>query len=1295
MSRFQGFPCPEGMLVLDTLTGEVVRIPHDGSAPVMLRKGLATAELLAPRDDAKSGDKEREKSASIVPSSATSLDQEVIATFPYPVARTWLAFFQERDPRQQCKLLVDTFTALLKLWAIQLSCEYFEAAGLKDVTVNDTLTRDLQRPLISAWHLMVHRTLPVLRDAGVRLFAPELHDAYESLETKCADRVLVRARYEDEEGKPRYRESKLGKIVALIRYRNGLAHGYNQSREKAQEDLDLHLPVLRDVLKASRFLTRYPLFAALGREPGNAYRLMGAWPPQAPEDLGAFDFDPEESPVFLFDEVRRDALPLRFFARMDRLESGREAVAGTGVDLVLFEGNTKSTIIYSSIQGEQIEKQTPIRSYRALVERKRVEIESVTHSSMTFDSLFRAAKRQTETALSALVASGRFLPEASIERTSAKDKLDQFEHGDYRGLVIGGASGIGKSTFLASMATRALAAGDVVLFYRGSNVADPDISWRIVRDLGVRNAHLEDVLLGADELVKGGRRLRIFVDAVNEYPGDTAALVRSLDAIVRQADSFPWFRMIASVRTAAYERLPSDARFGRLEGTRYLEFPTQRAEGPATSVLYELSPLSEGELESAYEAYRAYRRREAEAEETEVTHPFRPENAFAELHADGSTRALMKNPLMMRILMAAFTRRTLPSEVSFDDAMALYLDHVVAEKDNPRGAYPERRAFLKNLVRVLDRVGTASVSRDALYGDDRLRGALTNTQRDSPYVQLLELGVLVEDWESDRCMVRFAFEGLLEYLLAELHDPRIESTDDLVAFAQRSVQFRTLRGAAIIVIRRALLQGRTSIVLDALDRRNAPAEERASEPERREGASAVLVTMVCDVLADLGRFGEPKFDEFVEATIKIPSPSDVRMLLDVFDRLYVHAELAAAERAARAALVSAESLEVTSGQAAALLRLGLVERHRGRVDAALALLDRARTLARDANDELRQHRIDLQLADLTLLRGDATGAVALYEKAHAGLSALSAWGEASEALRGLATVKRRAGDLKEAERLTREAIAASERANDRVATAKGLNNLGMIHTERGDIDHAENAFVRAIAIKREIGDRLSLGVSQMNLGALYFGNMGDIARAEATWSAAKELCEDIGDQRSIAMVSANLGILYAAKREFPRAIECLEAACKSFRSMGDRHYLAHVLWYRASVGLDAGEEVTPWIEEHAELAKDGRHAYAPLHHRILMLRVAVKAGDRANVDRYLAEIEGRLATTTPRTVEDGPASAYVDAARFELAHNDPHRAHELLTKAHDLSRGKPFTRRAELDELLRDTERAIELAPQA
>ena len=47
----------------------------------------------------------------------TPFDREVLASYPYPIAATYRAFLDEPDPRQRCKLLVDTFTNLLKMWA--------------------------------------------------------------------------------------------------------------------------------------------------------------------------------------------------------------------------------------------------------------------------------------------------------------------------------------------------------------------------------------------------------------------------------------------------------------------------------------------------------------------------------------------------------------------------------------------------------------------------------------------------------------------------------------------------------------------------------------------------------------------------------------------------------------------------------------------------------------------------------------------------------------------------------------------------------------------------------------------------------------------------------------------------------------------------------------------------------------------------------------------------------------------------------------------------------------------------
>ena len=159
---------------------------------------------------------------------------EVLSSYPYPIAKTYQSFVNEKDPRLRCKLLVDTFTNVIKMWALQISSEYLCADGVKDPNVNQTLSRDFQRPLISAWNLMLQRAIPVLKDAQIDFFSPELSEVYEKLESKCRDKFLVKKRYEDKDGNSKFKVSKLGKIQALIKYRNSLAHGYNQSTTRSQ-----------------------------------------------------------------------------------------------------------------------------------------------------------------------------------------------------------------------------------------------------------------------------------------------------------------------------------------------------------------------------------------------------------------------------------------------------------------------------------------------------------------------------------------------------------------------------------------------------------------------------------------------------------------------------------------------------------------------------------------------------------------------------------------------------------------------------------------------------------------------------------------------------------------------------------------------------------------------------------------------------------------------------------------------------------------------------------------------------
>ena len=114
--RYEGFAYPSFLAVLDTFTGEVRQVPLSGmagEAPIPL--DAATPLPSGPPSAAQSPESATPTDA--LPASLDAFDREVALTFPYPVARAWSALLQESDPRMQCKLLVDTFTAVLKMLA--------------------------------------------------------------------------------------------------------------------------------------------------------------------------------------------------------------------------------------------------------------------------------------------------------------------------------------------------------------------------------------------------------------------------------------------------------------------------------------------------------------------------------------------------------------------------------------------------------------------------------------------------------------------------------------------------------------------------------------------------------------------------------------------------------------------------------------------------------------------------------------------------------------------------------------------------------------------------------------------------------------------------------------------------------------------------------------------------------------------------------------------------------------------------------------------------------------------------
>ena len=133
---------------------------------------------------------------------------EVLTSFPYPIARAWSVYLEESDPRLRCKNLIDTFTALLKYWSIIIASEYL-VSDVQSPAVNRSLVRDIKRPLISTWHILLQRGISAMRDAKQEAFAPESWTTYDRVERKCRDKVLVEHHFVDVDGTTKTRTKNL------------------------------------------------------------------------------------------------------------------------------------------------------------------------------------------------------------------------------------------------------------------------------------------------------------------------------------------------------------------------------------------------------------------------------------------------------------------------------------------------------------------------------------------------------------------------------------------------------------------------------------------------------------------------------------------------------------------------------------------------------------------------------------------------------------------------------------------------------------------------------------------------------------------------------------------------------------------------------------------------------------------------------------------------------------------------------------------------------------------------------
>jgi len=1094
--RYEGFLAQNGLYILDTHSGEVRFIAHDSNSAITASASIFNGKL--------------EVGASPSQSNKFShFEKEVIASYPYLIAKPFSDLLKESDARMKCKLMVDTFTAVLKYLAINLASEYIRARDLKDLQIHQTLTKDLSRPLISAWNLLIARCLPVMSENNIELFSPEIKVAYEKLESKCSDPFLVTQKYSDENGEIKTKSKKLGKIQALINYRNGLAHGFNQSQTRAEKEFEEYYPLLCDILQEVRFVSRYTLWHVESSRQGvNGIRLMGASPSMKKVDFDREGVNPAVSPLFLINDATGEILPLyAFFDVDDSIETGLPEI---GKDVFVFEGNTKSTVIYLSSSGEHLEKSSRFQHWKELLAQKQMDVEWVNTKNLTLDTLNAIGKHISASGIQALIKSGKYLKEATIPRQDLNELLDSFSYGDFNGFVLGGESGIGKSTLLAQKTEEWHADGHMVTFYRGSALNQSDIANKFLRDCALKVNYLEDFISVVNPTFsKTNKKCYLIIDAINEYAGDLNELIKSLENIVAQASNFRWFKLIVSIRDSAYNR--ATARFGELIPNRYFTVEEAKAGEKVRTNIIRLQPINKDFVEQLYNSYRDYKWKDDYTLDDDGIYIFRPLTEFSELDLEGSTLNLIRSPLMARLVMQSYHRTKLPQQLTNDDAMRLYYNNIVLEKTENSLGFPERKKLLSLLIKELDEKNVERLERDDLIQNYSIRPYLMNNQRDGAYIQLIDLGVLMEEWEADNCFIRFAFDKFFEYLLAELHWPKINDKNQLFGLCQRSISYKILQGAAEIVIQRLCINNQFFIFIDLLDLTNSLPKEKKS----------ILKEIYLKVLFSISIEDNTLFRNILNLFPETPSQFDLEILIELLEKFKSNAQVE--EFMYTCAVAKKEALLLNNQKiySDVLLFEADLFRIQSEIGQAKIICKEIRAIKETINDDYGLCKLFIEMAWLEKSQENFVEGMIYAENALRVATKESFDKIQIDIYNIIGVLNKKNNKYAEAIQAYDKALEIAKSLNDKIGVARILNNKGNIIEASGDPQAAEIMYLESCSILEQVGDIRRLGI--------VFSNIGDINSKKCKYDISEkyhrkslEISTKLGNKNGI---SASLGFL--------------------------------------------------------------------------------------------------------------------------------------------------------------------------
>ena len=230
----------------------------------------------------------------------------------------------------------------------------------------------------------------------------------------------------------------------------------------------------------------------------------------------------------------------------------------------------------------------------------------------------------------------------------------------------------------------------------------------------------------------------------------------------------------------------------------------------------------------------------------------------------------------------------------------------------------------------------------------------------------------------------------------------------------------------------------------------------------------------------------------------------------------------------------------------AVRRQSIVMQRRSDWDASIALARRAGQIASDHGliDQFAQ-TVNTEAAAL-LMRGDASGASALFQQVVQGASTDPR--VRAIALQNLGTIAAQTGEWTRSRECFRESVSCFQRAGDAWGEAVALNNYGRAALDHGNMMMAEELLEQAVAAARRVEDFDSAALASLNQAEALAG-MGRLPQATALASTALAFYATSGNayRRSEALrilgdIDLKRGDAEAARQRYAEALALARAA---------------------------------------------------------------------------------------------------------------------------------------------------------